>query len=277
MSKENKPNGDLEDIRSQADDLLKSLDSVDTPSESSPKSASTKGARESPPAKPTAQKSSSSSSKTVLVAAGSLAGLAVVIIGGLIGLEFSKQATLNLKTEIAAREQAAREQVAREQEAREQAAREQAAREQEAREQAAREQEAREQKEAERLSGLRRELVAKGWNEVGSSGLLFRYCNPGANNSSLGNECSEPSGQFDFWFGVELYCLNTICRGVVEGSFGDEYRNVLQIDTHSYASLTSGEKRIFLFARTKGSSLAKVWLSKAAGFCDGKERRWRKC
>ena len=114
MSKENKPNGDLEDVRSQADDLLKSLDLVDTPSESSPKSASTKDARESPPAKPTAQKSSSSSSKTVLVAAGSLAGLSVVIIGGLIGLEFSKQATLNLKSELAAQEaRASRETAAR--------------------------------------------------------------------------------------------------------------------------------------------------------------------
>ena len=226
MARENKQGGDLNDIRSQTDDLLKSLDSINTPSTSSPKSASSGSISASSPAKPPAHKSSSASNKTILVAAGSLAGIAVIFIGGLVALEASKQATLNRQAELAAqqaranreaaarvqtelarerentarelaerertakeqaaKEQAAKEQAAREQAAREQAAKEQAARERAAREQAARDREARERKEAERLASLRRQLKSKGWREAGSSGLLYRHCNEESDDSKRG-------------------------------------------------------------------------------------------
>ena len=103
MAEENKPGGDLNDIRSQTDDLLKSLDSLDKAPKSSPKSSSTRSKRDSSPAKPPAQKSSSSSVNNILVAAGSLVGIAVVIIGGLLALEASKQATLSREAELAKR------------------------------------------------------------------------------------------------------------------------------------------------------------------------------
>ena len=321
MSKENKPNGDLEDIRSQADDLLKSLDLVDTPSESSPKSTSTKDARESPPAKPTAQKSSSSSSKTVLVAAGSLAGLSVVIIGGLIGLEFSKQATLNLKSELAAqearasretaarvqaelarerenaaielaeRERAAKEQAAIEQAAREQAAREQVARERAEREQAARERESseraaraqaerdrvvRERKEAERLASLRTQLKSKGWSEAGSSGLLFRWCTPGSEDSKigLGPDCSAPNNA-RIWFGIEFYCLSKNCSGVIEGTFGSNNWIAQERVSLGYIRFKLSQRRVFTFNQTKYRPGVQTWISKAGGYCG--DARWEKC
>ena len=198
MAKENKPNGNLEDIRSQADDLLKSLDSLDTPSESSSKSASKSGPRESPPAKPQAQKSSLFSVKNILSPARSLGVIAIVILGGLLVLETNKQATFNRQAELAAqearayrekearvraelkrerearqkaarelaerdrasKEQAAKEKAAREQASRKRAAREQAAREQAAREQAAREQAARAQAAREREA--RKQAAARG-------------------------------------------------------------------------------------------------------------------
>ena len=311
MSKENKSNGDLEDIRSQADDLLKSLDSVDTPSESSPKSASTKDARESPPAKPTAQKSSSSSSKTVLVAAGSLAGLAVVIIGGLIGLEFSKQATLNLKSELAVqearasretaarvqaelarerenaaielaeRERAAKEQAAREQVARERAEREQAARERESSERAARAQAerdrvVRERKEAERLASLRTQLKSKGWQEAGSSGLLFRWCNSESEDSKigLGPDCSAPNNA-RIWFGVEFYCLSKNCSGVIEGTFGNNNWIAQERVSLGYIQFKLSQRRVFTFKQTKYRPGVQTWISKAGGYCG--DARWEKC
>ena len=316
MSKENKPNGDLEDIRSQADDLLKSLDSVDTPSESSPKSASTKDARESTPAKPTAQKSSSSSSKTVLVAAGSLAGLSVVIIGGLIGLEFSKQATLNLKSELAAqearasretaarvqaelarerenaaielaereraaKEQAAREQAAREQVARERAEREQAARERESSERAARAQAerdrvVRERKEAERLASLRTQLKSKGWQDAGSSGLLFRWCNSDSEDSKigLGPDCSAPNNA-RIWFGIEFYCLSKNCSGVIEGTFGNNNWIAQERVSLGYIQFKLSQRRVFTFKQTKYRPGVQTWISKAGGYCG--DARWEKC
>ena len=316
MSKENKPNGDLEDIWSQADDLLKSLDSVDTPFESSPKSASTKDARESPPAKPTAQKSSSSSSKTVLVAAGSLAGLSVVIIGGLIGLEFSKQATLNLKSELAAQEARAsretaarvqaelarerenaaielaeRERAAKEQVAREQAAREQVARERAEREQAARERESseraarakaerdrvvRERKEAERLASLRTQLKSKGWQEAGSSGLLFRWCNSESDDSKigLGPDCSAPNNA-RIWFGIEFYCLSKNCSGVIEGTFGSNNWIAQERVSLGYIRFKLSQRRVFTFKQTKYRPGVQTWISKAGGYCG--DARWEKC
>ena len=297
MSKENKPNGDLEHIRSQADDLLKSLDSVDTPSESSPKSASTKDARESPPAKSTAQKSSSSSSKTVLVAAGSLAGLSVVIIGGLIGLEFSKQTTLNLKSELAAqearasrekaarvqaeltreREKAAREQAARERAEREQAARERESSERAARAQAERDRVVRERKEAERLASLRTQLKSKGWQEAGSSGLLYRWCNSASEDSKigLGPDCSAPSGARYKWFGVELYCLSTNCNGVIEGTFGRSGWTALERVSLGYIRFKPSQRRVFTFKTTKNRESNIAWPSKAGGYCG--DARWEKC
>ena len=319
MAEENKPGGDLNDIRSQTDDLLKSLDSVDNAPKSPPKSSSTGSTRDFPPAKPPAQKSSSSSIKTILVAAGSLAGIAVVIIGGLVALEASKQATLNrqaqlaaqearanretaarvqaelarerenaarelaererLAKEQAAKEQAAREQLAREEAERERAARELAAREREARERAARAQAerdraAREQKEAERLASRRRQLKAKGWREAGSSGLLYRYCNPAANNANLGRECTNTRGG-QFWFGLEFYCLSTTCNGIIEGAFGDKQWNIERKDGHGYISFNPNQRRTFIFSRADRGS-AKVWPSRAAGYCL-KGGYWQKC
>ena len=281
MSKENKPNGDLEDIRSQADDLLKSLDSVDTPSESSPKSASTKDARESPPAKPTEQKSSSSSSKTVLVAAGSLAGLSVVIIGGLIGLEFSKQATLNLKSELAAQEaRASRETAARVQaelaRERENAAIELAERERAAKEQAERDRVVRERKEAERLASLRTQLKSKGWGEAGSSGLLYRWCNSDSEDSKigLGPDCSAPNNA-RIWFGIEFYCLSKNCSGVIEGTFGSNNWIAQERVSLGYIRFKLSQRRVFTFKQTKYRPGVQTWISKAGGYCG--DARWEKC
>ena len=318
MAKENKPGGDLNDIRSQTDDLLKSLDSVDTPSKSSPKPSST-GNTSAFQAKLPPQKAASSSTKTILVAAGSLAGIAVVIIGGLVALEASKQATLNRQAELAAqearanretaarvqaelarerenaarelaereraakeqaaKEQAAREQLAREEAERERAARELAAREREASERAAREQlardrEARERKEAERLASLRGQLKSKGWNEVGSSGLLFRWCNPSANQANLGRECSNTTSN-RYWFGLEFYCLSTSCSGVIEGAFGDKGRYALDTFSHGYISFKPNQKRTLIFTQSRDLG-DRTWLNKAAGYCD-KDRYWRKC
>ena len=319
MAEGNKPSGDLNDIRSQTDDLLKSLDSVNTPSTSSPKSASTGSTSTSSPAKPTAQKSSSSSNKTVLVAAGSLAGIAVVIIGGLVALEASKQATLNRQAELAAqearanretanrvqaelarereraarelaerervakeqaaKEQAAREQAAREEAERERAARELAAREREASERAARERlardrEARERKEAERLASLRGQLKSKGWREAGSSGLLYRWCNPAGNKAGLGRECSNTSSN-RYWFGLEFYCLSASCSGVIEGAFGDKQWNAEVTDSRGYISFKTNQRRTFIFSRAdKGSGT--TWPSRAAGYCN-KRGYWREC
>ena len=321
MAEENKPGGDLNDIRSQTDDLLKSLDSVDNAPKSPPKSSSTGSTRDFPPAKPPAQKSSSSSIKTILVAAGSLAGIAVVIIGGLVALEASKQATLNRQAELAAqearanretaarvqaelarerenaarelaereraakeqaeKEQAAREQADREQAARERAARELAAREREAseraaREQAARDRAARERKEAERLASLRRQLIAKGWKEIGSSGLLHRYCDIETNDASLGASCAMPSGRFKRWFGVEVYCLSTSCSGLVAGSFGDRNWNQEITVSIGYIALEPEERRFFRFTRNRDAS-GYNWISQAAGFCRRNSHLWEKC
>ena len=323
MAKENKPGGDLNDIRSQTDDLLKSLDSVDTPSKSSPKPSST-GNTSAFQAKLPPQKAASSSTKTILVAAGSLAGIAVVIIGGLVALEASKQATLNRQAELAAqearanretaarvqaelarerenaarelaeRERAAKEQAAKEQAAREQAAREQAARERAAkelaarereaseraaREQAARERAARERKEAERLASLRRQLKSKGWREAGSSGLLYRFCNPASTDSKrgIGADCPAPTGNYYGWFGVEVYCLSTNCSGVIEGTFGTTGSSWVAHERVSlgYIRLSPNQRRVFTFKKTKTRKRASIWLSKAAGYCGDSD--WKKC
>ena len=103
MAKENKLGGDLNDIRSQTDDLLKSLESLDIASKSLPKSASTERARDPSSAKPPAQKSSSSSVKTIWIAAGSFAGIAVVIIGGLVALDANKKVPPSREAELSKR------------------------------------------------------------------------------------------------------------------------------------------------------------------------------
>ena len=322
MAEENKPGGDLNDIRSQTDDLLKSLDSVDKAPKSPPKTSSTGSTRDFPPAKPPVQKSPSSSIKTILVAAGSLAGIAVVIIGGLVALEASKQATLNrqaqlaaqearanretaarvqaelarerenaarelaererLAKEQAAKEQAAREQLAREEAERERAARELAAREREARERAARAQAerdraAREQKEAERLASRRRQLKSKGWQEAGSSGLLYRYCHSEASNEQrrLGADCSKPNGNYYSWFGVEFYCLSTNCSGVIEGTFGPREFIAKERVNLGYIRFKPNQRRFFTFKRKSDRNWGRVWLSKAGGWCGDSE--WEKC
>ena len=229
MAKENKPNGNLEDIRSQADDLLKSLDSLDTPSESSSKSASKSGPRESPPAKPQAQKSSLFSVKNILSPARSLGVITIVILGGLLVLETNKQATFNRQAELAAqearayrekearvraelkrerearqkaarelaerdrasKEQAAKEKAAREQASRKRAAREQAAREQAAREQAARAQAARE-REARKQAAARGVFAAISYSQdTGSWGTAWNYKNKLEAEQSALRECSK--------------------------------------------------------------------------------------
>ena len=321
MAKDNKPDRSLNDIRSQTDDLLKSLDSVDTASNSSTKPSSAGSTSYSSAAKPPPQKSSSSSVKTILIAAGSLAGIAVVIIGGLVALEASKQATLNRQAELAAqearanretagrvqaelarereraarelaerervakeqaaKEQAAREQAAREEAERERAARELAAREREASERAARERlardrEARERKEAERLASLRGQLKSKGWREAGSSGLLYRWCNPGSNEANLGPECSNTTDNRNgYWFGLEFYCLSTSCSGVIEGAFGDKRWNVQVTDSRGYIPFKTNQRRILIFSRSdKGGG--STWPSRAAGYCN-KRGYWSEC
>ena len=310
MTKGNKSGGDLNDIQSQADDLLKSLDSLDESSKDSTQSASAGNTREPSPDKVLEQKSSSSSVKTILVAAGSFAGIAVVIIGGLIALETSKQATLSQQAELAAheareireqaaREQAAREQAAREQAARDQAAREQAAREQAAREQAAREQAAREQaarqqaarqqaasereaqesKEAKRLASLRRELVAKGWERVGSSGLLFRNCNRSANEVRLGPACEEPNVSSARWAGFEFYCLSKNCSGALSfashNASDSAWNDYMDLHQKGYTNFRRGEKRVVTAPVPAG--LEYTWVLAAAGHCRNRNGSWRKC
>ena len=270
MAKENKPGGDLNNIRSQTDDLLRSLDSVDTASKSSPKPLSTGRTSASSPAKPPAQKSSSSSTKTILLAAGSLAGIAVVIIGGLVALEASKQATLSREAELA-KQQAIRDRAA--------LAKEKAEREKAAREEAERERAAREQEEFERLANLREQLKSKGWREAGSSGLLFRYCNPGSNDSKLGlgANCSEPKNNRYRWFGAEFYCLSTNCSGEIEGTFGSAGNSWVAQERVSlgYISFKPMQRRVFTFKQTRDRGAASSWMSKAGGFCGDSE--WEKC
>ena len=253
MAEENKPGGDLNDIRTQTDDLLKSLDSLDKAPKSSTK----------PSSGGSTQKSSSSSVKTILVAAGCLAGIAVVIIGGLLALEASKQATLKLAKQQAIRDQAVLD-------------KEKVDREKEAREQDKREREAREQKETERLSSLRQELLAKGWEEIGTSGLLHRYCNPGNNKSSLGDTCSNPDSS-QVWFGVEFYCLSASCSGIVEGGFGGGGSDwtVKTVVSRGYVALAPRERRILLFSQK--NSFPGSWLTQAAGFCRNNSYLWEKC
>ena len=295
MTKGNKSGGDLNDIQSQADDLLKSLDSLDESSKDSTQSASAGNTREPSPDKVLEQKSSSSSVKTILVAAGSFAGIAVVIIGGLIALETSKQATLSQQAELAAheareiREQAAREQAAREQAAREQAARDQAAREQAAREQAARQQAARQQaasereaqesKEAKRLASLRRELVAKGWERVGSSGLLFRNCNRSANEVRLGPACEEPNVSSARWAGFEFYCLSKNCSGALSfashNASDSAWNDYMDLHQKGYTNFRRGEKRVVTAPVPAG--LEYTWVLAAAGHCRNRNGSWRKC
>lgn len=265
MAQENKPDGDLNNIRSQTDDLLKSLDSVDTTSNSSPKPSPTGSTRYSSAVKPQPQKSSSSSVKTILIAAGSLAGIAVVIIGGLVAFEASKQATLIRESELA-KQQAIRDQAA--------LAKERAEREKAAREQAKRDREAKEREEAERLDSLRGELKSKGWREVGTSGLLYRWCFSGANNSSLGAECSAPAGSDGGWFGADFYCLSSSCSGIMEGSIGDANRNTKQTVSRGYLWIKQGERRVIGF---NDDTTGSVWISKAAGFCATKDFSWRQC
>ena len=224
MAKEIKPNGNLEDIRSQADDLLKSLDSLDTPSESSSKSASKSGPRESPSAKPQAQKSSLFSVKNILPPARSLGVITIVILGGLLVLETNKQATFNRQAELAAqearayrekearvraelkrerearqkaarelaeRERASKEQAAKEKAAREQASRKRAAREQAAREQAARAQAARE-REARKQAAARGVFAAISYSQdTGSWGSAWNYKNKLEAEQSALRECSK--------------------------------------------------------------------------------------
>lgn len=219
MAKENKPNGNLEDIRSQADDLLKSLDSLDTPSESSSKSASKSDPRESPPAKPQAQKSSLFSVKNILSPARSLGVITIVILGGLLVLETNKQATFNRQAELAAqeareyrekearvraelkrerearqkaaRELAERERASKEQAAKEKAAREQASRKRAAREQAAREQAARE-REARKQAAVRGVFAAISYSQdTGSWGTAWNYKNKLEAEQSALRECSK--------------------------------------------------------------------------------------
>ena len=224
MAKENKPNGNLEDIRSQADDLLKSLDSLDTPSESSSKSASKSGPRESPPAKPQAQKSSLFSVENILSPARSLGVITIVILGGLLVLETNKQATFNRQAELAAqearayrekearvraelkrerearqkaarelaeRDRASKEQAAKEKAAREQASRKRAAREQAAREQAARAQAARE-REARKQAAARGVFAAISYSQdTGSWGSAWNYKNKLEAEQSALRECSK--------------------------------------------------------------------------------------
>ena len=268
MAEGNKPGGDLNDIRSQTDDLLKSLDSVDKAPKSPPKTSSTGSTRDFPPAKPPVQKSPSSSIKTILVAAGSLAGIAVVIIGGLVALEASKQATLSREAELA-KQQAIRDRSA--------VAKEKADREKAAIEEAEKERASRERKEAERLASLRGQLKSKGWREAGSSGLLYRWCNPGSNNPDLGRECTSPNttGKTRYWFGIDFYCLSANCSGVVEGAFGDEQWNVQATHSRGYISFKPNQRRTLTFSRTdKGSG--STWPSKAAGYCN-KRGFWSEC
>ena len=219
MAKENKPNENLEDIRSQADDLLKSLDSLDTPSESSSKSASKSGPRESPPAKPQAQKSSLFSVENILSQARSLGVITIVILGGLLVLETNKQATFNRQAELAAqearayrekearvraelkrerearqkaaRELAERERASKEQAAKEKAAREQASRQRAAREMAAREQAARE-REARKQAAARGVFAAISYSQdTGSWGSAWNYKNKLEAEQSALRECSK--------------------------------------------------------------------------------------
>ena len=256
MAEENKPGGDLDNIRSQTDDLLKSLDSLDKAPKSSTK----------PSSAGSTQKPSSSSVKNILVAAGSLAGIAVVIIGGLLALEASKQATLSREAELA-KQQAIRDQAA--------LAKEKADKEKAAREKAEREREARERKESERLASLRARLKSKGWWEVGSSGLLYRYCDGHNNKTSLGTACSQPAGMLTTWFGTEFYCLSKSCSGVVQGSFGKEGLTEQNVG-RGHISLKPNQRRIIKFAQTTKRS-PRFWLSRAAGFCVSAENYWERC
>ena len=179
--------------------------------------------------------------------------------------EASKQATLIREAELA-KQQAIRDQAA--------LAKERAEREKAAREQLARDREARERKEAERLASLRGQLKSKGWNEVGSSGLLFRWCNPSANQANLGRECSNTTSN-RYWFGLEFYCLSTSCSGVIEGAFGDKGRYALDTFSHGYISFKPNQKRTLIFTQSRDLG-DRTWLNKAAGYCD-KDRYWRKC
>ena len=265
MAQKNKPDGDLNSIRSQTDDLLKSLDSVDTTSNSSPRPSSTGSARYSSAVKPPPQKSSSSSVKTILIAAGSLAGIAIVIIGGLVAFEASKQATLSREAELA-RQQAIRDQAA--------LAKERAALAKERAEREKAEREAKEREEIEQMASLRGQLKSKGWEEAGSSGLLYRWCNPGANKNNLGLECSDTTNS-RYWFGLDFYCLSASCSGVIEGAFGDSQWNVQVTDSRGYISLKPNQRRTLIFSRADGGE-GSTWPSRAAGYCN-KRGYWREC
>ena len=83
MARANKPGEDENDIKSQVDDLLKSLDLLDKPSKASTQSASTGNTRDPSPDKLPAQKTSSFSVLPILVAAASFAGIALIVIEGL--------------------------------------------------------------------------------------------------------------------------------------------------------------------------------------------------
>ena len=114
-----------------------------------------------------------------------------------------------------------------------------------------------------------------GWTEVGNSGLVYRPCHPSSNDASLGKPCSLPSGNPKWWIGYELYCLDISCQGRMEITIGDQEGIEKRFD---YGT-------VLMFAREKRTAFAdseknqvKFGLIKAAGFCkDQALTNWKKC
>ena len=280
-----KPSAEINNLKSQADELLKAFESAEEPSDSPSETASIGSTSDTAPTKPEADESLPSGLAEVRKAklvSDTQGGPKVWIPVGFFLFLFCLIALIGNQYEISSRReqaklaelQAQRDKaaslLAKEKEAREKADRELAL------ERELRRKEKEELQLVERNLEVRREsLKSAGWAEVGGSGLLYRFCNPSQNRSRLGKPCASPTGEFKWWAGYELYCLSETCSGrsVIsmhpEEKFPEEFIS-------SFITLRPGEKHEFIVTTKKDYD--KNTLIQAAGLCRTQwDSPWKKC